>query len=49
MIHRRASPSTYELGDAEGKIRGLFNIKHLKPYLAERIENEEEVDRATQS
>jgi hypothetical protein len=46
-IHRKTSPSTYELEDAEGKIRGLFNIKHLKSYLAESIEEEEEIDQAT--
>jgi hypothetical protein len=47
LIHRKTSPSTYELEDTEGKIRGLFNIKHLKPHLAERIEEEEKIDQAT--
>jgi hypothetical protein len=27
------NPGMYELCNEEGKLRGLFNIKHLKPYL----------------
>jgi hypothetical protein len=23
-----------ELADSEGKVRGIFNLKHLKPYLS---------------
>ncbi|PNF18243.1 hypothetical protein B7P43_G16458 [Cryptotermes secundus] len=30
LIHRKTSPSTYELEDAEDKIWGLFSIKNLK-------------------
>jgi hypothetical protein len=36
------NPSIYELANSEGKIWGFFNLKHLKPYLEERP-NEEEV------
>jgi hypothetical protein len=37
LIHRKVNPSIYELDDSEGRIRGLFNLKHLKPYLTEKF------------
>jgi hypothetical protein len=39
LILRKINPAIYELDDTEGRIRGIFNIKHLKPYMSE--ENEE--------
>jgi hypothetical protein len=27
------NPALFELQDEEGKYRGLFNLRHLKPYL----------------
>jgi hypothetical protein len=35
LIYRQVNPSIYELVDSQGKKRGIFNIKHLKPYLEE--------------
>jgi hypothetical protein len=32
-IQKVIPPAMYELYDADGKLRGLFNLKHLKPYL----------------
>jgi hypothetical protein len=34
VIHKEINPNLLELQDKEGKSRGLFNLKHLKPYLA---------------
>jgi hypothetical protein len=34
-IQREINPSIYELADSGGKSRGIFHLKHLKPYLAE--------------
>jgi hypothetical protein len=36
LFQRSINPAIYELCDTEGKIRGIFNIKHLKPYLSGR-------------
>jgi hypothetical protein len=36
QIQRKINPAIYELFDMEGKLRGFFNIKHLKPYRTER-------------
>jgi hypothetical protein len=36
FIQKRINSATYELCDTEGKLRGLFNIKHLKLYLSTR-------------
>jgi hypothetical protein len=33
VIHKEINPNLLELQDKEGKLRGLFNLKHLKPYL----------------
>jgi hypothetical protein len=37
-IQRIISPSIYELGDEEGKVRGNFNLKHMKPYIQKQEE-----------
>jgi hypothetical protein len=34
LIKQSISPDIYELCDTEGKVRGTFNLKHLKPYLS---------------
>jgi hypothetical protein len=39
-IHRQVTPSIFELADPEGKIRGVFNLKHLKPYLTQEKNKE---------
>ena len=35
LIQRKINPAIFELADEEGRIRGIFNLKHLKPYLSE--------------
>jgi hypothetical protein len=40
LIRRRVNPSIYELSDSEGKTRGLFCLRHLKPYREETLEPE---------
>jgi hypothetical protein len=40
LIHRRVNPSICELSDSKGKARGLFCLKHLKPYRKENLEPE---------
>jgi hypothetical protein len=34
LISRMINPAIFELTDKEGKIRGIFNKTHLKPYLS---------------
>jgi hypothetical protein len=38
LISRRVNPSIFELSDSKGKIRGLFNLKHLKRYREETLD-----------
>jgi transposase InsO family protein len=45
LIYRKVNPSIYELADSKGKIRGIFKLKHLKPYLTEKTEEEEIIGR----
>jgi hypothetical protein len=35
IIAKIVPPSAYEISDSKGKLRGLFNKEHLKPYLVE--------------
>jgi hypothetical protein len=46
-IQLKVNPSIYELADSEGRIRGLFNLKHLKPYLTEKTNEEKVIGRTT--
>jgi hypothetical protein len=39
--HRRINPSIYELVDSRGKIRGIFSLEQLRPYLEETPEAED--------
>jgi hypothetical protein len=41
LVKKLISNAIFELCDAGGKIRGTFNLKHLKPYRS--AEKEEEV------
>jgi hypothetical protein len=34
LISKLISPAIFELCDAGGKLRGTFNLNHLKPYLS---------------
>jgi hypothetical protein len=34
-ISREVNPAIFQLSDPEGRIRGIFKITHLKPYLSE--------------
>jgi hypothetical protein len=38
LINKIINPAIVEIADHEGKVRGIFNLKHLKPYLAGRSE-----------
>ncbi|PNF28428.1 hypothetical protein B7P43_G15944 [Cryptotermes secundus] len=38
IVQRKINPSIFELADSKGKIRGLFSLKHLKPFLKESLE-----------
>jgi hypothetical protein len=38
LISREISPAIFELSDTDNRVRGIFSIKHLKPYLS--YENE---------
>jgi hypothetical protein len=40
LIKKLINPVIYELCDAESRIRGTFNLKHLKPYLSTEEEKE---------
>ena len=40
LIQRKLNTAIFELVDTEGRIRGIFNIKHLKPYLSEETEKD---------
>jgi hypothetical protein len=33
IVQKVVNPALFELQDEEGKCRGLFNLRHLKPYL----------------
>jgi hypothetical protein len=33
IITKLINSNIYEISDATGKVRGIFNIRHLKPYL----------------
>jgi hypothetical protein len=41
VIHRKLNPSIYELANARRKLRGIFSLEQLKPYLEEAPEAEE--------
>jgi hypothetical protein len=36
LIQRMINTAIFELSDTEGRIGGIFNIKHLKPYLSKK-------------
>jgi hypothetical protein len=37
IIQKIINSSLFEVKDEEGKCRGLFNLRHLKPYLEEKL------------
>jgi hypothetical protein len=38
IIQTLVNSASFELQDGKGKFRGLFNLKHQKPYLENRID-----------